>query len=125
MRLRQITRLFLFLIFTSVTLELYAQEFNHFELNDKAALSESSGGTGELDPNDIRNFSPIYSQIINKYSSTYQGISDRLNDENLPGFFGGFAFFLGTLFKPSGSLFLFSDSVAIPTALYNPPHTTP
>lgn len=89
MRLRQITRLFLFLIFSSVTLEIYAQEFNHFELNDKTALGESGGGTGELDPNDIRNFSPIYSQIINKYSSTYQGISDRLNDENLPGFFGG------------------------------------
>ncbi len=78
MRIRHFTYV-VFLLFLFNLRASHASEFNHFELKESDTLER----------NDVRNLSPIYSQIMNRYSDTYQGIADRLNDERLPGFFGG------------------------------------
>jgi len=66
-------------------------EFQTFETG--AAFNKVVGNqlsqNDQLDPNDIRNFSNIYGQILNSYESTYDSIGSRLSNEAKNGFFGG------------------------------------
>jgi hypothetical protein len=66
-------------------------EFKTFQTGSSFnnVVNAAAENANELDPNDIRNFSNIYDQILNSYSSTYDSIGTRLSDEAKNGFFGG------------------------------------
>lgn len=66
-------------------------QFENLQLVPTDQLSNKIDDSLEdvLDENDIRNFSPIYDQILNRYSSEYQTIADRLSGDEQNGAFGG------------------------------------
>lgn len=77
-----------------MTFTCIADEFKHFELGAnfyqiQNNLQKNESVNDPLDPDDIRNFSSIYDQILNSYGSTYDLIGTRLANEARTGFFGG------------------------------------